>query len=262
MRIYDIYLRLLDDKNKIESINLDLTELNQELEEIVAERTMSLMALTVADKVRNPAAVIGIVCKRVLEKKEQNGQLDESLQDVIDECKKLQTVVGDFENMLKTRRSQFSYENLNDVVRDVVPTVTKEAEDKGVLMSIHLFDKPLKINMQKSLLRVAIFHVLRNAIDATSEGGVVRLNTSIEGENVVLSVYDPGIGINPDDIERIFDIFYSTKRKGFGMGLPLVKQIITEHLGEVRVASEEGKGTTFKIIFPSRWKEGGKSLVS
>jgi len=53
MRIYDIYLRLLDDKNKIESINLDLTELNQELEEIVAERTMSLMALTVADKVRN-----------------------------------------------------------------------------------------------------------------------------------------------------------------------------------------------------------------
>jgi len=43
---------------------------------------------------------------------------------------------------------------------------------------------------------------------------------------VVLSVYDPGIGINPDDIERIFDIFYSTKRKGFGMGLPLVKQII------------------------------------
>jgi signal transduction histidine kinase len=221
MRIYDIYLRLLDDKNKIESINLDLTELNQELEEIVAERTMSLMALTVADKVRNPAAVIGIVCKRVLEKKEQNGQLDESLQDVIDECKKLQTVVGDFENMLKTRRSQFSYENLNDIVREVVPTVTKEAEDKGVLMSIHLFDKPLKINMQKSLLRVAIFHVLRNAIDATSEGGVVRLNTSIEGENVVLSVYDPGIGINPDDIERIFDIFYSTKLKGFGMGLPL-----------------------------------------
>ena len=262
MRIYDIYLRLLDDNNKIESINLDLTELNQELEEIVAERTMSLMALTVADKVRNPAAVIGIVCKRVLEKKEQNGQLDESLQDVIDECKKLQTVVGDFENMLKTRRSQFSYENLNDVVRDVVPTVTKEAEDKGVLMSIHLFDKPLKINMQKSLLRVAIFHVLRNAIDATSEGGVVRLNTSIEGENVVLSVFDPGIGINPDDIERIFDIFYSTKRKGFGMGLPLVKQIITEHLGEVRVASEEGRGTTFKIIFPSRWKEGGKGLVS
>ena len=262
IRIYDIYLRLLDNKNKIESINMDLTELNLELEEIVAERTMSLMALTVADKVRNPAAVIGIVCKRVLEKKEQNGQLDESLQDVIDECIKLQTVVGDFENMLKTRRSQFSYENINDIVRDVVPTVTKEAEDKGVLMSIRLFDKPLKINMQKSLLRVAIFHVLRNAIDATSNGGVVRLNTSIEGENVVLTVSDPGVGINLEDVERIFDIFYSTKRKGFGMGLPLVKQIITEHLGEVRVASEVGKGTTFKIIFPSRWKGNEKVFAS
>ena len=261
IRFYDIYLRLMDDKNKIESINLDLTELNQELEEIVAERTMSLMALTVADRVRNPAAVIGIVCKRVLDKKEQNEKLGESLRGVIDECEKLQAVVGDFENMLKTRRSQFSYENLNDIVRDVVPAVTKEAQDKGVLISIHLFDKPVKINMQKSLLRVAIFHVLRNAIDATSEGGLVRLNTSIEDENVVFTISDPGMGINSEDIERIFDIFYSTKRKGFGMGLPLVKQIVTEHLGKVMVESEVGKGTTIKMIFPSRWK-GSEKIYS
>jgi signal transduction histidine kinase len=255
IRMYDIYVRILNDKKKIENINSEMTELNQELEEIVAERTMGLMALTVADKVRNPASVIGLVCRRVLKNKKQDESLSEELQDVIQECEKLQNVVGDFENLLKTRRSQFTYENLNDIVREVVPVIAEEAENKGVLISVHLFDKPLKMNIQKSLLRVAIFHVLRNAIDATPEGGLIRIATTIHDDYVVLTISDSGPGIHAEDIEIIFDIFYSTKRKGFGMGLPLVKQIVTEHLGEVRVESEVGKGTTFKMIFPSRWSE-------
>jgi signal transduction histidine kinase len=255
IRMYDIHLRILNDKTKIENINSEMTELNQELEDIVAERTMGLMALTVADKIRNPASVIGLVCRRVLKNKKQDENLSGELLDVIQECEKLQNVVGDFENLLKTRRSQFTYENLNDIVREVVPVITEEAENKGVLMSIHLSDKPLKMNIQKSLLRVAIFHVLRNAIDATPEGGLIRLTTSIQDDCVILTISDSGPGIHAEDIEIIFDIFYSTKSKGFGMGLPLVKQIVTEHLGEVRVESEVGKGTTFKMIFPSRWTE-------
>jgi len=255
IRMYAIHLRILNDKKKIENINSEMTELNQELEEIVAERTMGLMALTVADKIRNPAAVIGLVCRRVLKNKKRDESLSEELLEVIQECEKLQNVVGDFENLLKTRRSQFTYENLNDIVREVVAVIAKEAQNKGVLISIHLFDKPLKMNIQKSLLRVAIFHVLRNAIDATPEGGLIRLATSMHDECVVLTISDSGPGIQEQDIEIIFDIFYTTKRKGFGMGLPLVKQIITEHLGEVRVETEVGKGTTFKMIFPSRWTE-------
>ncbi|HTZ17453.1 MAG TPA: HAMP domain-containing sensor histidine kinase, partial [Dissulfurispiraceae bacterium] len=253
IRVYDIYLGILDDKKEIEEMNTDLTELNQELEDIVAERTMSLMALTVADKVRNPAAVIGIVCKRVLKNREGDG-IKEELSDVIDECEKLQNVVGDFENLLKTRRSQFTYDSLNDIVREVMPIVAKEAEEKGVLAAVHLSDNPLRINMQKSLLRVAIFHLLRNAVDASPEGGLIRITTTLVSDRVVLTITDTGTGIKPEDMEKIFDIFYSTKRKGFGMGLPLVKQIVTEHIGEVKVTSEPKKGTTVEMSFPSRWK--------
>ncbi len=255
IRIYDIHLSILDDKKEIEDINMELSELTQELEDIVAERTMSLMALSVADKVRNPAAAIGITCRRALRKKEQGEKLREDLQAMISECEKLQEAVGDFENLLKTKRSQFSYENLNNIIRDVAAIVSKEAADKGVLMSVHLFDKPININMQKGLMRVAVFHVLRNAIDASCEGGLIQLNTSLENDNVVLTISDKGTGINAEDIEKIFDTFYSTKSKRFGMGLPLVKQIVTEHLGEIKVESEVGKGTTFEMIFPSRWKD-------
>lgn len=257
IRIYDIHLSILEDKKEIENINLELSELTLELEDIVAERTMSLMALSIADRVRNPAATIGIACRRVLRKKEKGEKLDEDLQDVIFECEKLQNVVGDFESMLKTKRSQFSFENLNDIVKDVTSLVSKESDGRDVHISVSLFDKPININMQKGLMRVAVFHVLRNAIDATSNGGQIQLNTSLENENAVLTISDQGTGIKSEDMERIFDSFYSTKSKRFGMGLPLVKQIVTEHLGEIKVASEVGKGTTFKMIFPCRWKDKG-----
>lgn len=62
-----------------------------------------------------------------------------------------------------------------------------------------------------------------------------------------------GHGIPEDVIDKIFEPFFSTKKYGFGMGLPLVKQIVSEHLGEIKVESELGKGTTFRLLFPFRW---------
>jgi signal transduction histidine kinase len=251
--IYDIYLEILADKKEIAKINVELTELNQELEDIVAERTMSLMALTVADKVRNPAAIIGIICRRMLKNREEDECLNRELSDVFCECEKLQNVVGDFENLLKSRRSQFTYEDINDIVREVIVIAAREAEEKGAFMEVNLSEKPVKINMQKSLLRVAIFHVLKNAIDASPAGGPIRITTATENGAVAIIIADSGMGIKTHDLEKIFDIFYSTKRKGFGMGLPLVKQIVTEHLGEVKIESKFNNGATVTMTFPSRW---------
>ena len=73
--------------------------------------------------------------------------------------------------------------------------------------------------------------------DASCDGGLIQLNTSLENDNVVLTISDEGTGINAEDIERIFDSFYGTKSKRFGMVLPLVKQIVMEHLGEIKVES-------------------------
>ncbi|WP_333652474.1 hypothetical protein [Dissulfurispira sp.] len=117
-------------KKRIEAVNADLTELNQELETMVAERTMSLMALTVADRVRNPAAVIGWTCKRILEKEKVPEKLGENLKDVIDESEKLESIVKDFEALLKSKQSRFMYEDINEIVKGVVSIVEKEADEK------------------------------------------------------------------------------------------------------------------------------------
>lgn len=254
-RFTRLYNKIDSDSKKIDSINEDLSELNQELETLVAERTMSLMALTVADKVRNPATVIGWACKRILEKEKVSGELSETLKDIIDESRKLETIVKDFETVLKSKQSMFRFDDINGIVRAVVPIAEKEASEKGVHLSVNLSELPLKINVQKNLLRVAILHILRNAIEATPEGGRITITTSAERDNVIITISDTGSGISKEDIDRIFEPFYSTKRLRFGMGLSLVKQIVSEHLGHMSVESEQGKGTTFRITFPVRWIE-------
>lgn len=240
---------------KIESVNADLTELNSELETIGAERTMSLMALTVADRVRNPAAIIGGRCRRILEKEDVNETLRGSLQYVIEAADKLDKIVRDFEQLLKSRQSMFRREDINRIVESVINVIEKEAVYKGVELAVSMSNESLKINMQKDLLRVAIFHIMKNAVEATSKGGTIRVETLKEGENAVLVVSDTGYGIPEDDVEEVFRPFFSTKEKGFGMGLPLVKQIISEHLGALIVQSKSERGTSFKLLFPLRWKE-------
>jgi signal transduction histidine kinase len=254
-RVYEFYRELYANRKNIESVNTDLTELNHDLETLVAERTMSLMALTVADKVRNPASVIGWNCRRILESEGINEKVGGNLKDIIDEVKKLEKIVKDFEVLLKSKRSLFKYEDINEIVRSVSKIVEKDSVEKGVVLEFDLETQPLKINTQKNLMKAAIFHLFRNAIDATPRGGRIVIATAAEIDCVKLSVSDTGSGIPKEDIERIFAPFFSTKKFRFGMGLPLIKQIVSEHLGNISVESVEGKGTTFRLSFPARWFE-------
>lgn len=239
---------------KINTINADLTELNQQLETIGAERTMSLMALTVADRIRNPASVIGARCKRILAKKEISEDLKENLQPVIGEAEKLEAIVKEFEAFLKNRQSKFTHEDINKIVKSVVSILEKEALYKKIEMAVNLSKEPLKINIQKALFSVAVFHLIKNAVEATSKGGRVTVETSKDDDSAVIIVSDTGHGIPQADIENVFKPFFSTKERGFGMGLPLVKQIVSEHLGNLILESKEGQGSTFKMLFPLRWK--------
>ena len=81
------------------------------------------------------------------------------------------------------------------------------------------------------------------------------VGTCREEDKVALIISDTGYGIPDEDIDKIFKPFFSSKEKGFGMGLPLVKQIVSEHLGELMVKSGHESGATFKMSFPVRWNE-------
>jgi len=238
---------------KIEEINTDLTQLNRELETIGTERTMSLMALTVADRIRNPASMIGGMCRRLLSKGNVPEEIRDDLQCILEGAQKLEKIVKNFETLIKEKQYKFKLENLNTVVEKVVSALEKEARSRNIEIKMDLSGECPFINMQKDMMRIAVYHVLKNAIEATPDSGLIYISTSRDGNHIVLSVKDTGYGIPEEDLKNIFKPFFSTKEKGFGMGLPLVKQIVSEHLGELIIDSKPGYGTTVKMRFPTRW---------
>ncbi len=239
-----------------------LERFNVELETRVSERTMSLMALTLADRVRNPVTVIRWTGNKILEKGDIPGEVKEGLATVVDEAGKLEIMVKDFQSLLKSKKSVFSYVDINDVVSGVLSIEEKAITAKGVRLTVSIAKRPLKINAQEDLLRMAVFHLLRNAVEATPEGGAIKVATCGDSARVVLLISDTGAGI-PDEVAgKIFDPFFSTKTRRFGMGLPLVKQIVSEHMGDIAVKSQAGKGTTFRLSFPARWTERKREETS
>ncbi len=233
-----------------------LEEFNIEIETLISERTMNLMALTVADKLRNPATIIGGLCKQMMASEDVPQKFVGYLKDISEEVGKLEKIVTDFQTLLKSRESLYSYENLNDVVKEVISVVEKEIHRKEIALAMSLSEEPIRINMQKNLLRIAVFHLIRNAIEATEKGDMISIKTMLENGMAVLRISDTGGGIAPEVLDKIFDPFFSTKTRGFGMGLPLVKQIVKEHMGEIEAKSDLGKGASFSITFPVRWKPG------
>jgi signal transduction histidine kinase len=254
-RFSALYNRTDEDRQRIEDVNLELMNLNHDMETIITERTMNLIALSVADRVRNPATTIAATFNRILKKEELSGPLKERMTDMLIEAQKLDAIVRDYEAVLKKKQTMFKLEDLNEIVRSVMPLVEPDRKSKGIRLLMNLSADPKQCMANRQLLRVAILHIVKNAIESASDEGEVSITTEGDQDHVWLMVTDNGIGIPPEDLAKIFSLFFSSKKNRLGMGLPLAKQIVGEHKGEISVKSESGKGTTFTLTFPVRWTE-------
>ena len=102
------------------------------------------------------------------------------------------------------------------------------------------------------MMKQALLNVVLNALQAMPAGGVLRFGGRIMGgDRVVISVSDTGAGIPPEDLPRIFDLYFTTKEGGSGIGLSMVYRAIHLHEGSVEVESTPGHGTTFRLVLPA-----------
>lgn len=230
-----------------------LERFNQELESLIAERTLNLLAMTLADRVRNPASVIGATSGRVLRKGGYSEKAAEDIRLIISEAEKLDKTVKDFQNMLKNRQPLFHYEDVCGIIRDVLEVIGKEAARKQIDLSVDLPDHPVKINAERNLLKMAFFIILKNAVELTPDEGTVSVSVSGDETRVKVDFSDNGYGIPQEDIDAVFEPSSGVYGQRFVMGLPLIKQIVAEHMGEMTVKSETGQGTAVSMSFPVRW---------
>lgn len=146
--------------------------------------------------------------------------------------------------------------DLNEIVSEVMNTYSYHLESNGFEFELHAVDEPLIINADKDALTEVLVNLIDNGMKYSTDIKKMMVSTSIEHNSAVVSVKDSGIGIAKNQLNKLFEKFYRVTSgdvhdtQGAGLGLSIVKHIMDAHEGEVKIESELGRGSTFKLYFP------------
>lgn len=254
-RIQRLYSRMEADHHHLEETSNEILALNREMEALVMERTMSEMALGMAHGIRNPLHVIGGFSHRLLKKTDEADPSRAWATAIAEEAKRIEHMVERFETLALRKTSFFAQEDLNAIVQGTLELLRPELRAKNLVLVNEFCPEPLMGRFNKHLLKVALAHLLRNAVEATRPGGTIMVRTLMEKNFAVLVLRDTGRGMPPEVVEKVFVPFYTTKLGGTGLGMVFVRQIVDEHRGTITLESRLGRGTTVTIRLPHRFTE-------
>jgi signal transduction histidine kinase len=170
---------------------------------------------------------------------------------IMSEIRRLDEVVAGFLKFARPEELKLQPIRLNHVLHDVVLTIAPEAQRRRVTVKEECPANLPEINADQGMLMQAVLNLAINALQAMPDGGTLRLGCRVTSRRrVELFVEDTGVGIAPENLPRIFDLYFTTKEKGSGIGLSMVFRIVQLHDGEVEVQSTPGRGTKFRLMFP------------
>jgi two-component system, NtrC family, nitrogen regulation sensor histidine kinase NtrY len=173
------------------------------------------------------------------------------------ELANLNSIVGRFSDFSKMPAPQFTPVNVNESLRNAVRLFEPQftAVGKPAITTEYFLTESLpEIDTDPDLLHRAFQNLVLNALDAMPAGGTLTLRTTDAGENIRIEVSDTGKGLTPEECQRLFTPYYTTKHLGTGLGLAIVQSVISDHHGTISVVSEESRGATFRIDLPKRQK--------
>lgn len=228
-------------------------------EAIETEKVNALMLLSasVAHELGNPLNSLGIhlqLIDRDIKKLSpaQSRKLREGVAVCREEIKRLDHIISQFLQAVRPTRPDFKPEDLNIVVQESLKFLQPELDDRGITLETQWTKGMSPVLADRDQLKQAFYNIIRNALQAMKSGGVLRVTTKVEDHRATVYFMDNGGGIPPEALANIFQPFYTTKKKGTGLGLMIVRRIIREHGGEIAIESLQENGTTIKIIFPSQ----------
>jgi signal transduction histidine kinase len=175
----------------------------------------------------------------------------EHVQVIEGEIRRLDEVVQGFLKFSRPEELRLQPVRLRPLIQEILPVVKTEARKHGVRVSVEIAASTPVVNADAAMLRQAILNLAINACQAMPDGGTLRLvGRAGSHDRVELLVEDTGKGIAPEHLGRIFDLYFTTREKGTGIGLSMVYRIIQLHDGDVEVESTPGRGTTFRVLLP------------
>ena len=169
---------------------------------------------------------------------------------IASEIKRLDEVVQGFLKFSRPEDLTLQPMSLGTLFDEIVPIVRPETDRSNVALTVDCHDVP-DVNGDPAMLRQAFFNLALNACQAMPNGGSLRIHcAAARGRRVTVTFTDTGVGIKPEHLQKIFNLYFTTKEKGSGIGLSMVYRTVQMHDGEIEVQSIPGKGTTFTVLLP------------
>jgi signal transduction histidine kinase len=167
------------------------------------------------------------------------------------EIRRLDEVVQGFLKFTRPEDLRLQAVRVSALLEEMRPIIQTEARQTAVKVIVETPDDSLAVNGDAAMLRQALLNLAINACQAMPGGGTLRMTSAAASDKrVEVRIEDTGVGIAPEHLGRIFDLYFTTKDHGTGIGLSMVYRIIQMHDGEIEVQSTPGRGTTFKILLP------------
>lgn len=242
---------IINDKiDGVYGIAKDITERKKTDELLIKSEKLSVvgqLAAGVAHEIRNPLTSLrGFV--QLLQIKMDN--YNEYFQIMLTELDRINYIVSEFLVIAKPQAVCFEMKDLRKILHDVISLLDTQAILSDV--QIHTtFDSEIPlINCEENQLKQVVINILKNAIEAMTEGGIIEILMKVDDNKIIIQFIDQGCGISEDRIALLGEPFYTTKEKGTGLGLMVSQKIIEAHQGSLKIKSQIDIGTTVELILP------------
>jgi signal transduction histidine kinase len=215
----------------------------------------------VAHEVKNPINAIVLHLQLLQNKLAESEPDTRRHMNIIDsEIRRLDRVVQTLVDFTRPRDLHLEEVDLRRILEDVAVLAAPDAEQHGVTVERSLPGERLPIKADVDLMKQALLNVVLNGIQAMPHGGLLTIAARREDEVVVAEVYDRGSGIPQELHDKVFELYFTTKKDGSGIGLAQTYQILQWHYGTVEFESAEGQGTTFRFRLPALLSEAARGV--
>jgi len=217
------------------------------------------LAAGLAHEIKNPLSTIALNLQLMLEDWRERAadprerRTLKRLEILHRETGRLASLLEDFLRYARTLHLEPQPCRVNDLVRELLDFITPKASQQGIRVRSSLAPELPLIQADPNLLKQALLNLLINAHDAMPQGGELLVQTTpADHAGVQIDITDTGTGIPPHNLGKIFDLYFSTKKHGSGLGLCTTRRILELHGGSIAVESELGKGTHFTVRLPAQ----------
>jgi len=231
----------------------EIQELKREIERNQRLASLGRLAAGVAHEIRNPLSSIKGFATYFKERYREIPEDKKTAEIMVQEVDRLNRVIGQLLEFARPMTVRKKSTSLQTLIQHALKMVEREARGKDIHIEAALSTEIRDVRLDPDRMNQVFLNLCFNAIEAMANGGTLAIGLSrkYDSDRIQIDISDTGCGISKEDLVRIFDPYFTTKQSGTGLGLAIVHKIVESHGGEVKVASEPGKGTTVTLLLPA-----------